>query len=111
MLTRKISKILFGKETLDYGIGISKGFFKCYENYCMIPNSLVLSYSLAMVTRGCSRRIFLAGFDGYNSEDLRNDEVNELLFQYRNSYPDSQIIAITPTKYKNIISKSVYGIC
>ena len=54
--------------------------------------------------------IFLAGFDGYNSNDSRNDEINELLLQYKNSYPNSKVIALTPTKYKNIISKSVYGI-
>lgn len=110
MLPEKFSELLKDKKILDYGIGISKGNFKCFENYCMIPNSLVFSYSLAMVTGGCAKRIFLAGFDGYNSEDSRNDEVNELLYQFRKSYPKSQLIALTPTKYKNIISKSVYGI-
>ena len=111
MLPKKFSKLLEGKETLDYGIGISKGLFRSYENYCMIPNSLVFSYALAMLTGGCSKRIFLAGFDGYNSEDSRNDEINELLLQFRKSYPNSQLIAITPTKYKNLISKSLYGDC
>ena len=111
MLPKKFSKLLEGKETLDYGIGISKGLFRSYENYCMIPNSLVFSYALAMLTGGCSKRIFLAGFDGYNSEDSRNDEINELLLQFRKSYPNSQLIAITPTKYKNLISKSLYGNC
>ena len=110
MLPKKFSQFLEKKEILDYGIGISKGFFKCFDNYCMIPNSLVFSYSLAMVTGGCAKRIFLAGFDGYNSNDSRNDEINELLLQYKNSYPNSKVIALTPTKYKNIISKSVYGI-
>ena len=111
MLPKKFSKLLEGKEPLDYGIGISKGLFRSYENYCMIPNSLVFSYALAMLTGGCSKRIFLAGFDGYNSEDSRNDEINELLLQFRKSYPNSQLIAITPTKYKNLISKSLYGNC
>ena len=110
MLPKKFSHFLEKKEILDYGIGISKGFFKCFDNYCMIPNSLVFSYSLAMVTGGCAKRIFLAGFDGYNSEDSRNDEINELLLQYKNSFPNSKVIALTPTKYKNIISKSVYGV-
>ena len=76
----------------------------------MIPNSLVLSYSLALVTGGNAKKIFLAGFDGYNSDDSRNDEINELFFQFKNSYPESEVIAITPTKYTNIFSKSVYGI-
>ena len=109
MLPIKFGELLKGKEILDYGIGISKGYFSCFDRYCMIPNSLVLSYSLAMVTGGNARKIFLAGFDGYNSDDSRNDEINELLFQFKNSYPESELIAITPTKYRNIFSKSVYG--
>ena len=109
MLPKRFSQLLEKKEILDYGIEISKGFFRCFDNYCMIPNSLVFSYSLAMVTGGCANKIFLAGFDGYNSEDSRNDEINELLLQFKNSYPNSQVISLTPTKYKNIISKSVYG--
>ena len=48
----------------------------------MIPNSLVLSYSLALVTGGNAKK-FLAGFDGYNSDDSRNDEINELFSQFK----------------------------
>ncbi len=111
MLPEKFSQLLSGKKILDYGIGISKGYFKSFDEYCMIPNSLVLSYSLALVTGGNAKKIFLAGFDGYNSDDSRNDEINELFFQFKKSYPKSEVIAITPTKYTNIFSKSVYGIC
>ena len=55
-------------------------------------------------------KIFLAGFDGYPQGDSRNDEINDLLLKYKSSKPDAKVIAITPTKYKNIISQSVYGI-
>ncbi len=110
MLPEKFCELLKGKEILDYGIVISKGSFRCFDKYCMIPNSLVLAYSLAMVTGGNVRKIFLAGFDGYDSDDSRNDEINDLFFQFKNSYPKSQVIALTPTKYRNIFSKSVYGI-
>ena len=109
MLPKNFGELLNGKEILDYGIGITKGYFKCFDKYCMIPNSLVLSYALAMVTGGNAKKIYLAGFDGYDSDDSRNDEINELLFQFKDSYPESQLIAITPTKYRNIFSKSVYG--
>ena len=110
MLPEKFSKLLKDKKILDYGIGISHGGFKCLDKFCMIPNSLVFSYALALVTGGNANKIFLAGFDGYDSDDSRNDEVNEVILKYKNSYPNSEVIAITPTKYKNIISKSVYGI-
>ena len=111
MLPEDFKVLLKNKEIMDYGICISEGDFKCLDKYCLIPNSLVFSYSLALVTAGNVNTIFLAGFDGYNSENTRNDEINELLFQFRKSYPDSKVISITPTKYKNLDAKSVYGIC
>ena len=110
MLPEDFSINLKDKETLDYGIGISKGEFKCKEKFSLVPNSLVLSYALAIVTGGNANNIYLAGFDGYDDNDSKNDEVNELLFKFKNSYPNSKVTAITPTKYRNIISKSVYGL-
>ena len=110
MLPEEFGTYLKGKETLDYGIGISKGEFKCEEKFSLVPNSLVLSYSLALVTGGNVNNIYLAGFDGYKDNDARNDEVNDLLSQFKNCYPNSKVTAITPTKYKNIVSKSVYGL-
>ena len=71
---------------------------------------MVLSYALAVVTSGEVNNIYLAGFDGYQQGDSRNDEVNDLLLKFKQAKPTSKVIAITPTKYKNLISKSVYGI-
>ncbi len=110
-LSSEFSQLLDSKETLDYGIGISSGDFEAFEKYCLIPNSLVLSYALALVKGGNGNKIYLAGFDGYDSDDSRNDEINELFSQFKLSYPNSKVIAITSTKYKNILSKSVYGLC
>ena len=75
-------------------------------------NPLAIGYCLSMLVSGKikSNQIFLAGFDGYADNDARNDEVNDLLSQFKNSYPNSNVIAITPTKYRHIISKSVYGL-
>ena len=95
---------------LDYGIGLSDGDFQCLEKFCLIPNSLVISYCLAVVTSGNSKNVYLAGFDGYSSGDSRNDEVNDLFFKFKESHPKSNLIAITPTKYKNLLTTSVYGI-
>ena len=110
MLPNEFKKLLNSKDILDYGIGISNGDFKSFDKYCLIPNSLVFSYALALVKGGEVNKIYLAGFDGYNSDDSRNDEVNELLSRFKISYPNSDLIAITSTKYKNLTSKSVYGL-
>lgn len=110
MLPKQFSGILKGKDIRDYGIGLSNDSFEFHKNYCIIPNTLVLSYALAVVTSGSVKNIYLAGFDGYAEGDSRNEEVNDLLFKFKKSTPNSKVIAITPTKYKNITSKSVYGI-
>ena len=110
MLPNEFRKLLNSKDILDYGIGISNGDFQSFDKYCLIPNSLVFSYALALVKGGEVNKIYLAGFDGYNFDDSRNDEVNELLSRFKISYPDTDLIAITSTKYKNLISKSVYGL-
>ena len=110
MLPKEFSKILKGKDIRDFGIGLTNTHFEFHKTYCIIPNALVLSYALGVITSGSARKIYLAGFDGYSQGDSRNDEINDLLLKYKSSKPDAKIIAITPTKYKNLISKSVYGI-
>ena len=110
MLPKEFRKIFEGKDIRDFGIGLSKEIFEFHSKYCIIPNALVLSYALAVVTSGLVNNIYLAGFDGYEQGDSRNDEVNDLLLKFKQASPESKVISITPTKYKNLISKSVYGI-
>ena len=55
----------------------------------------------------------MAGFDGYQKGDSRNDEVEEMLRDLHNSgilNIKESIISITPTNYYGLISKSVYGL-
>ena len=110
MLPKQFSEIFKRKDIRDYGIGLSKEIFEFHAKYCIIPNALVLSYALAVVTSGEVNNIYLAGFDGYEQGDSRNDEVNDLLLKFKQAKPTAKVIAITPTKYKNLIAKSVYGI-
>ena len=39
----------------------------------------------------------MAGFDGYKFSDQKNDEVNLLIEKFRNSFPDKNLISITPS--------------
>ncbi|KGG12031.1 MULTISPECIES: aldolase catalytic domain-containing protein [Prochlorococcus] len=110
MLPLDFSSLLHKKEVLDYGIGISQEGFEFHDKYCFIPNSLVISYALAIATSGGAKKIYLAGFDGYASGDTRNDEINQLLEVYKKYQPKVELIAITPSKYKNLMIQSVYGI-
>lgn len=113
VLNKNFKKRLGNKKLFDFGIKIVRSKFEFYKNYCVIPNSLVISYALATCISGKISKIFMAGFDGYQKGDSRNDEVEEMLRDLHNSgilNIKESIISITPTNYYGLISKSVYGL-
>ena len=100
------------KEIFDFGLNISSKGFEFYKSHCVLPNSLVLGYALAIIESGKANNIYMAGFDGYDFGDHRNDEIESLINAYRDSIKDKnkEITMITPTKLKNIKLKSIHGI-
>lgn len=109
MLPKDIQLELETKNLLDFGIAIEAGVFKFNENFCTLPNSLVISYALAIATSGKARRILLAGFDGYKEGDPRNYEMDELFALYGEHNLAREYFFITPTIYR-VPCKSVYGL-
>lgn len=109
MLSNNLVAILEGKTTYDFGMSIQRNKFIFKENYCILPNSLVITYALGIATSGKASSITLAGFDGYGSDDPRSSEVNTLLYNYEQVVNTPELIAITPTEY-NIKATSVYAI-
>jgi len=100
---------LAGKTLLNFGLIVEPNNFEFYSCRCVAPLPLVLAYALAVVTSGKSKRIFLAGFDGYDGLDPRNEELETLLEQFAASARVPQIISITPTTYRKIDVRSVFG--
>jgi 4-hydroxy 2-oxovalerate aldolase len=109
MLPETIKKDLMNKEILDFGIAIIKEGFKFHKNYCELPTSLVIAYALAVANCGEAKKIILAGFDGYNPEDLRRKEMDELLTTYKKHTNAVSLQSITPTLYE-IPKKSIFGL-
>jgi 4-hydroxy 2-oxovalerate aldolase len=108
MLSDNINKAFQGKKLLDFGISIQEGTFSFESNFCVLPNSLVFSYALAIAASGNASRILLAGFDGYGADDPRTSEVNNLLSNFTQVPNTPPVISITPTEYK-ISTSSVYA--
>jgi 4-hydroxy 2-oxovalerate aldolase len=108
--SKNLLKKLANKKIHDYGIKISSNIFKFYDKHCVIPNSLVISYALAICVSGNASNIFMAGFDGYKAGDARNDEVENIFNNFYDSGVKKKIISITPSVYKGLISKSLYGL-
>ena len=92
MLPKDLLNEFRGKELLDFGLSVSLNRSSS-ATHCVAPNSLVLSYTLGIEERQ-SRRILLAGIDGYQSGDPRNDDIvttlllfsRLLLLPYRSDY-------------------------
>ena len=93
---------------LDFGVDIKHNSFKFYKSSAIVPNSLAITYALAISNSGKAKKIFLAGFDGYDSDDSRRREIDEILLLYQSLKKKITIESITPTKYK-IQSRSVYS--
>ena len=109
VLPEYVKKKLEGKQLLDFGISINPKTFVFNDINCVIPTTLVAIYALSIATSGKAKRIFLAGFDGYSSDDSRRQEMDEYLefFQSQENLPD--IYAITPSLYK-LHQSSVYAL-
>jgi 4-hydroxy 2-oxovalerate aldolase len=113
MPKRILDKILLKKLSratiLDYGIGVIKNKFCFYKKGAILPSQLAICYALALATSGSVKNIFLAGFDGYDNQQNKNDIINKIFYLYNNNNRSAKVFSITPTVY-NIPSKSVYSI-
>lgn len=109
MLPQAVRSALGGTCLLDYGLTIRRHSFEALDSHCVLPNSLVLGYALAIAAAGGAGRVLLSGFDGYSSDDPRREEVDSLLRLFAASHAAPPVIAITPTKYK-IPSCSVFAL-
>ena len=107
MIDKNILNNLSKDKILDFGINIRPNTFEVHNQYCIIPFPLVLAYALGVSFSGSAKTIFLAGIDGYQAGDPRNDEINNL-FNNAKEF-NKNIISLTPTIHKNLIIKSIYG--
>jgi 4-hydroxy 2-oxovalerate aldolase len=107
MLPQDVRDALKNKDLLDFGLNVQRDKFAFNESSCTVPSSIVVAYALAIVTSGNAKKVLLAGFDGFEAEDPRNDEMDKLLDIYCQTREARKLLAITPTRYK-IPSASVY---
>lgn len=109
MLPTDVIDAFGDKKLLDFGLTIKPNTFNFYETNAVVPNSLVVSYALAIASSGRANQIFLAGFDGYGAGDPRTNEMQQIFANYLDSENALQITSITPTTY-SIPTISVYAL-
>lgn len=107
MLPEDVQNELSGKPVFDFGLYVEKDQFVFDEFSCVLPNSLVFSYVLAIANSGGAKKINLVGFDGYSADDPRSREMEHLLQVYK-SFGSVPLCSLTPTRY-DIPTQSIYG--
>lgn len=86
-----------------YGIEVEQDKFVPGETSCVVPYMLVFCYVMAACIAGGAKKVYLAGFDGYDSGDRRQAEMIhslDLIKKYLDdAVIDMPIVSLTPTNY------------
>ncbi len=94
-----INKYINNIEILDYGLNLKEGEMEIGSHSCSLDSSVVAGYALAVCTRGGAKKINLVGFDGYQKEDIRFQEMETIISNYRNLEESVDLLSLTPTNY------------
>ena len=86
-------------EIYDYGLNLKEDAMEISEKYCELDNSIVAGYALAVCTRAGAKKINLVGFDGYQKDDIRYQEMSELIQRYTELDEAVELVSLTPTLY------------
>ena len=101
---KKLKKL----KIFNYGLEVKPGKFNFGKDSSIAPNSLTIAYALNIANSGRAKKIYVSGLDGFPLEDPRRREMDETLAVYLSLKNKSELISITPTRYK-IKSSSVYA--
>lgn len=107
-LSQDLQITLGSKTIFDFGMQVKPGHFEITETSCVVPNNLVISYTLAIAAASKVNTIYLAGFEGYTADDPRRKEMDQVFELFTTQFGHIHIYSITPTKY-NIESRSIYA--
>ena len=99
MLNLEIGDRLKQLDIMDYGLNVVEDSFIICEKECTVPSPLALSYALCILTQAGAEEIRLIGFDGYGSEDPRQNEVTQAFTKYQSLPEAVSLEALTPTNY------------
>jgi 4-hydroxy 2-oxovalerate aldolase len=98
-IPKEMKNILSGANILDYGLRIKEGEFQIFENGCVLDSSLALIYALSLASVSGAKNILLAGIDGYELSDPKQQKMIAALERYNELSNTIPVHAITPTTY------------
>ena len=98
--SQNIKSKIQSNKILNFGLHVKNKTFKFEEDYVTLPNSLAISYALGICASGKTKKIFLAGLDGYTEDSPKKFEMDELFQNYKLEKKTKTITSLTPTNYK-----------
>ncbi|WP_421285733.1 aldolase catalytic domain-containing protein [Aeromonas veronii] len=99
---------LKGVNLIDYGLDIVKGRFATHGTYTTTPYDITTAYILGALLESNVNSISVVGFDGYAQDDVRQQEMVDILNLYHAHDKSIEIKSLTPTSYP-IIKGSIYA--
>lgn len=99
---------LEGVNLVDYGLEVVKETFATEGTYTTTPYDITTAYILGALLESNVNTISVVGFDGYAQEDVRQQEMVEILNLYHSHEKSLDITSLTPTSYP-IAKGSVYA--
>lgn len=88
-----------GVEILDYGMKVEGGVFEAGKLGATVASPLIASYIFGMLAEAGAKEILLAGFDGYDGNSEKYQEMAKQLDLFNARYPALPLISITPSRY------------
>jgi 4-hydroxy 2-oxovalerate aldolase len=98
--SKNIKSRIQSKKILDFGLHVKNNEFRFEKNYVVLPDALAILYALGVCTSGESKKIFLAGLDGYTKNDPKTFQIDDLFKNYKLVNNAKKIFSLTPTNYK-----------
>jgi len=99
---------LEGVNLVDYGLEVVKKTFSIQGTYTTTPYDITTAYILGALLESKVKSISVVGFDGYAQDDVRQQEMIELLNLYHSHENSMEITSLTPTSYP-IAKGSIYA--
>jgi len=98
-LLKDIIKIKDFKKIKNYPLIIDNNKIKSHDNYCILPNTLVIGYALALLNSSGAKYVYMAGFDGYKNDPVLQVTTDNYLQKLKKTFKKIKLVSLTPTTY------------
>lgn len=100
--------IMNNLELIDYGLEVKAGELTSKTTFGVVPSDITTAYVLAILMESQPLSIKSIGFDGYDKNDPRQQEMINILDLYAKNKASFELESLTPTSYP-LIKGSLYA--